>query len=511
MTRAKATARGYLWNHAGKVLEYFLLFITTIVVARGLGVAENGVYAALASFAQLLVVLSSLSLESSLSRFVPQLEAADPQRRDLHLRFMLRRIFLVRGATLAGVVLLGSVLVHVSGIEVPDLLRRYFWLLSGYAVIRSFVQLVSMVFVAQLRTAPLAGTAVAVRAIELAGITTMAATGMTVSSVMLFLISTGFLQIAICLYMGRSVFSGESAPYPLRPVLVFGAVFWTNSILEYFLGRQGDVLFLSTLLPSAVPASQYNVAFTLVLASTQVLTLGFGGITLTSFSHLAATSLQTMDRFYAFLVRVVSTLVMPALVFIFFNARPIITLLFSPEFADAAILVQWMILFRIIARLFAGSENAEYMLARGKTFSVVQIGIIGATLNIALDLILIPRFLALGAVVGSGCANIAVNLLGSFYVRRLAGHRVIQGTYWAIISVVAFSAGLLVSYLLPGGDIFLLLGRGVAFSALVLLFLYLAKPFSEPDVSWVKEISEPVARVFSRFSRRPVETIVQVS
>jgi peptidoglycan biosynthesis protein MviN/MurJ (putative lipid II flippase) len=170
-----------------------------------------------------------------------------------------------------------------------------------------------------------------------------------------------------------------------------------------------------------------------------------------------------------------------------------------------------MILFRIIARLFAGSENAEYLLARGKTFSVVQIGIIGVALNIALDLILIPRFLALGAVVGSGCANIAVNLLGSFYVRRLAGHRVIQGTYWAIISVVAFSAGLLVSYLLPGEDIFLLLGRGVAFSALVLLFLYLAKPFSEPDVAWVKEASEPMGRLLGRFTRPPVRTVVQLS
>jgi O-antigen/teichoic acid export membrane protein len=511
MTRAKATAKGYLWNHAGKVLEYLLLFSTTVVIARGLGVAENGVYAALASFAQLLVVLSSLSLESSLNRFIPQLEVTQPQTRVTRLRFMLRRIFLVRGALVVGVIVLAFLLVHVPGIPFPDVIVRYFWLLAGYAAIRSLVQLLSMVFVAQLRTAPLAKISVAVRVIELMGIATMAANGITVSSVMLFLISTGFLQIAICLYVGRSDFSGDLLSYSLGPVYAFGAIFWINAMMEYFLGRQGDVLFLTTLLPSAVPASKYNVAFTVVLAATQGLTLGLGGITLTSFSRLAVTSAHTMDRFYFFLVRVISTMVLPVLVFIFFNANPIITLLFSPDFADAAVLVQWMIVFRVVARLFAGSENAEYLLARGETFNVVKIGIAGAAANIALDLILIPRYFALGAVIGSGCANLLINLLGSLYVRRRAGHRVIQGGFWSLVTGMTVGAGLLVAYLLPGDSLVLLLGRAVAFGAFVVLFLYLMKPFSALDVAWVNEINGPVARFFGRFARRPADAIAQVS
>ncbi len=511
MTRARATAEGYLWNHTGKVLEYLLLFLTTVIIARGLGVEANGIYAALVSVAQLLVVLSSLSLESSLNRFIPQLEATDLGTGGARLRFLLRRVLLVRGALLVAVVGLAFFVAKLSWIALPNAIARYFWLLAGYAAVRSFVQLLSMIFVAQLRTAPLARIAVAVRVIELAGIAWMMTTGMTVDSVMLFLISTGLLQVGLCFYVGRSDFAGEVQPHSLKPVYAFGAIYWTNTILDYFLGRQGDVLFLSTLLPSPVPSSMYNVAFSVVLMATQGLTLGLGGITLSTFSRLAVTSPEMLDRFYAFLVRVVSIMVVPVLVFIFFNASPIITLLFSHDFAGAAILVQGMVLFRVIARLFAGSENGEYLLARGQPFSVVRIGIVGAAANIVLDLLLIPRYFAFGAVIGSGCANLLVNLLGSLFVRKQAGGPVIQWGFWGLVTMSAIVAGIATSYLLPGGGGLLLFVRGAAFGGLTALFLYVAKPFPARDIAWVTKINKSVARVFSQFTRQSADRMIQVS
>ena len=502
MTRAKAMAEGYLWNHVGKVLEYLLLFFTTVLIARGLGVEANGVYAALVSFAQLLVVFSSLSLESSLNRFVPQLNVSEHQAGGARLRFMLRRVFLLRTVLLVAVIGVAFLIVHLFGMHLPAATARYFWLLAGYAAVRSFVQLLNMVFVAQLRIVPLVRIAVGVRAAELAGIAGMLLTGMTVESVMVFLIATAVLQIGACFYVGRSDFTGDVQPHSMRPIYAFGAIYWTNTIVDYFLGRQGDVLFLTTLLPTPVPSSMYNVAFSVVLVATQGLTLGLGGITLTWFSHLAVTSSGTMDRFYAFLVRFVSLMVLPVLIFIFFNAGPIITLFFSQEFAAAAILVQGMIIFRVVARLFAGSENAEFLLAKGETFSVVQIGVIGAAANVILDVLLIPRYLAFGAVIGSGCANLIVNVLGSLYVRRRAGHPVVQWAYWGLVTLSAVIAGVITSYLLTGGGWMLFMGRGVAFCGLTALFLYLVKPFPALDTAWVSEISQPIARLFRLYAHR---------
>jgi O-antigen/teichoic acid export membrane protein len=511
MTQAKATAEGYLWNHAGKILEYLLLFLITVLLARGLGVEANGVFASLVSFAQLLVVLSSLSLESSLNRFIPQLEAIGSADGKARLRFMLRRVLLARAILLATIVAIAFLVVQLSGTALPAAATRYFWLLAGYAGVRSFVQLLSMVFVAQLRTAPLARIAVVVRIIELAGIAGMLTSGMTIPAVMVFLIATGVLQVSTCLFIARSDFAGEVQPHPLRPLYAFGAMYWTNTILDYFLGRQGDVLFLTILLPSPVPASMYNVAFSVVLVASQGLTLGLAGITLTSFSRLAVTSPDTMNRFYGFLVRLVTIMVLPVLVFISFNAGPITTILFSNDFAAAAFLVQVMITFRVVARLFAGSENAEYLLARGNTLRVVQIGVIGAATNVVLDLLLIPQYLAFGAVIGSGCANLVVNILGSLAVRTSAGSPVIQWRYWGLITVSSVVAGFITSSILPGSSWVLLLGRGAVFAGLTGLFLFLTKPFPARDVEWVREVHHGVARVFSRFTKESAGTLMQVS
>jgi len=368
-----------------------------------------------------------------------------------------------------------------------------------------------MVFVAQLRTAPLARIAVAVRVMELAGIAGMTAVGMTVDSVMLFLISTGALQAGMCLYVGRLDFSGEVQPHSLRPVYAFGAIYWSNTIVDYFLGRQGDVLFLTTMLPTPVPASMYNVAFSVVLVAAQGLTLGLGGITLTTFSRLAVTSPETIDRFYAFLVRIISILVLPVMIFIFFNAGPIIAVLFSNQFAGAAILVQGMVVFRVMARLFAASENAEYLLVRGQLSNVVRISIVGAVANVLLDLLLIPRFEAFGAVLGSGCSNLLVNFLGSVYVRKQICRPVLQWSYWGMVAGSAIVAGIATTSVLSGGGWTVLLVRGLAFAALTGFLLYLAKPFPACDIAWVKEASEVMARVFVRFTRQTNHVTIQVS
>ncbi|MBM2840588.1 MAG: hypothetical protein HW412_1116, partial [Bacteroidetes bacterium] len=44
MTDPQATFKSALWNHAGKVLEFVLMYFISVLIARGLGVAENGTF-----------------------------------------------------------------------------------------------------------------------------------------------------------------------------------------------------------------------------------------------------------------------------------------------------------------------------------------------------------------------------------------------------------------------------------------------------------------------------------
>jgi glycosyltransferase involved in cell wall biosynthesis len=80
MSLAIATFRGVLWNHGGKVIEYSLMYAASLVVARGLGVEVNGVYALVTSLSQLLLVLTSFGFETVINKSFSRISGADAGR-----------------------------------------------------------------------------------------------------------------------------------------------------------------------------------------------------------------------------------------------------------------------------------------------------------------------------------------------------------------------------------------------------------------------------------------------
>ena len=67
------TAKHLYWLFSGNTVSIILTFFTTILVARVLTTAENGIFLALFTFANLLSELGEFGLGSSLSNFIPPL------------------------------------------------------------------------------------------------------------------------------------------------------------------------------------------------------------------------------------------------------------------------------------------------------------------------------------------------------------------------------------------------------------------------------------------------------
>lgn len=67
------TARSLYWVFSGNIMLIVLTFFTTILVANGLTKAENGIFLALLTLANLLSDLGEAGLGSSLSNFIPGL------------------------------------------------------------------------------------------------------------------------------------------------------------------------------------------------------------------------------------------------------------------------------------------------------------------------------------------------------------------------------------------------------------------------------------------------------
>jgi O-antigen/teichoic acid export membrane protein len=494
MTLLKRTFTGFLWNSAGKTLEYVILYAISIIVARGLGLYQNGAYATLMSLAQILLVLSSMGLETTLNKAIPQLVGS---RAEARFRFLFFRAIGVRMLVFlfTGTLLYFGIKVFSGGTYSG--LESYFLLLAVYGGIRGVTTLFSIALTALFRTDIVFIVGVTMRFIELGAIVVLSSIGLSISALLILFSVTGAIQILLSLLLLRKSFFGQFAPEPLRPLLAFGLILWINVIVDFFLGRHGDIFFLTALTSETSQASLYDVAFSLAQLASLAFTVGFLGISFAAFAKLAIGPPEAMDRFYAFLLRFISFLTVPLYSFLVFNAEPVVRLLYSPTFGEAVILVQGMALFKIASRLFGGGENTEYLLVRGRVGWVSLAGIGAATVNIAFDILLIPFLGASGAVIGSGCANLFVNAATRQMVKQYSPVP-IQIAAWVKLTITSLPISYFVASLSLATDFPALVLRVALYAVGVTLTMALAKPLTAVDTALLSEMSPRIGQWINR-------------
>ena len=497
MADPRSTFVSALWNHAGKIAEYMLMYLTSVLIARGLGVLENGVFVGLFSVSQLLLVFVSFGLEVSLNKHVPQLEGENRLER---LRFILRGALALRvlAVIFLAAALGGSMLLFNS--LIPQTLASFIWLLLAYTGVRSIVTLLSVVLTAELRTRATAVINVLTRMIEATVIGLMVSGGMTTTRVFVVILSTATFQLACYIVAARARLFGRAERVAVLPIILFGGVYWINIGVEYFLGRQGDVLFLTMLLPDSTQASLYDVAFAVSQLASLSMTIGLGGITLATSARLALRGSETLERFYGFMIRMTSLLSLPLYAFVLFNAGSVLFVLYSSRYAAAAGLIQGIAGFRILCRLFGGPENAEFLLSRGQVSRLVGIGVIAAVFNVGLDVLLIPGMGAMGAVIGSGVGNLAVNLLGALAVIRTSSVRV-QWQFWLKTVLATCIASLAAGFLFPPAGYFLIGAQVLTYGILVTILFVVIKPLTAGDMEWVSRADSRFAAPLKYFAR----------
>ncbi len=476
MPPSPSTFRSLLWNHLGKILEFLLVYVSSVLVARIIGVQENGKLAALVSISQLLLAFSSLGLETSLNRFVPRLPGDSGQA----VRYLLGRLLRVR-LMLFGVV--AAIWIGVSQLSQGTIfpaLEGYGLLLLFYAVTRSVIPLFGMALTARMDTALNARISLVVRGVEVVAIIVAGLLSPTLHTVLIIFICSGFLHIVLYRWMADPLFVGEETATSVKPLLLFGGILWINVILDYVLGRQGDIALLSALTPDPAQASFYDVASALVRMVSLSTTIGFSGVSLAAFSRLSTLETGRLDSFYASLLRGVSLLTIPLLGFVLFHAHPIVCFLYSPRYEATVPLIQGLIIFRLLARLFGTSENAEYLLSIGNARAIAVIGVCGAAVNIAGDVLLIPRWGAFGAVLATGVANVLVNGVSAWLVLRKS-RASLQWDCWVKLCVGSCVGSWLSGLAIPQEDLLSLSGRVALYLIVLAGTLWIAKPLTAAD------------------------------
>ncbi len=456
MSLAIATLRGVLWNHGGKIVEYTLMYAASLVVARGLGVADNGVYALVLSLSQLLLVVTSFGLETVINKSFPQITGneAEGQR-----TFLLRRILAFRStAFLGGALCLGLVSMYVPALAGPA--RDLILVVIAFTLSRALIPLLAMTLTTEFRTDITSWINMGARFAELCVFAWKISTGLTLRFVLVTLLVSGLAQLGAYLTVCRRLLFRPAVPIPLRPFLAFGGIFWTMALVDYVLGRHGDIFMLTHLLPDPSFASLYDVAYSGMQLAQLGATAGLAGVTFAAFARLAIHSPGSMPSFYHLLVRIVTLLTVPLFAFFLFNAEVFVVALYGGPFAGSVRLVQGMALFRLSSRLFGGGENAEYILSLGGVKKFVAVGALSAGCNVALNLALVPSLAAVGSVIASGSANLLATALGFMLIRERVR---IQGAFWLKVVFVALACSWAVAWIDTPRPFLTLSARLVAF------------------------------------------------
>jgi O-antigen/teichoic acid export membrane protein len=498
MSLAKSIFRGVIWNHAGKIAEYALMYVFSVLVARGLGAEQNGVYVTFYTLAQFLLLVSGLGFETALIRWSAQFFRTEDMPR---LRYVLRRLF---GWRLVAF-LVAAFLCYSFRFEILRFLAlsqtaaEYFLLLILYAGLRCLVPLFMAVFVSRFNTRIVTVISVSARALEVMATVYLISHGYGLGAIFLVIIGGAAYSLAASLIFARRSYWGEVAREDPRPVITLGATFWVNTIMAFVLEKQGDIFLLNNLLGDRREVSYYDVAFGLMQAVVYGFTIGFSGISLAAFSRVAASNPDSLGQLWKFSVKVITLLVLPPLIFLAAHAKVIVPVIYSSQYVSSIGLFQVLVLFQITARLFGGGANADVLLAVNKPRVLVAFGVLAGGLNILLDILLIPRYRAYGAVIATGIANSAVVMMSALYIVRRFSVFVSVGFWLKIVAISAVSA-LVGRYLLYPKTVVAVVFCALIYVAVWILLMYVLKLFSREDIDYIKKLNYQLSEWASHFA-----------
>ncbi|MBI4517293.1 MAG: flippase [Deltaproteobacteria bacterium] len=457
---------------AGAAVQRLLHFCTTVVLARGLGHEQFGIYSFVAAYMFIFTFLVDLGFERVITREI----ARQPKRAGelIGTGFAIRGVLSVVVAALAiavawalGLPQLAQWCVLLAALGMP---------LSIEILVRGFFQTRFAMHYVYLLTLPgqLAFVALAGVVIWLGG---------DVRAVMAVSLVTGVLTVALILRVALPQIGVVWRPNPAllrylwRESWELGAV-----TLLLLISMRLDQLLLYWL-RGVHEVAQYSVA----VKVTEALNLIPESVMVTVFPLLAATERSAPERFrriYQLAVRYLVALVLPVALVLTLARDALIAVLFGDAYAGAAgalVLLAWWMFFSYTAAVYL-----NLMIVHSQQRIMAVVSAIAVAVNITLNLLLIPRWGAAGAA----AANL-VSSATSFVAFALAPQT------RAIMQVCcAESVRPLAAVLATGVVVWLLAAPQWQLAAAVPLYvtaLVITGGIDRRDWAWVNRLREPTA------------------
>jgi O-antigen/teichoic acid export membrane protein len=407
------------WNATIRIFEQGIRVLSSLVIARGLGVRLYGVNASVNSLLTLFPVVLSLGFEQVVQVFVPRWMASSAEQD--RVRTLVNRLVVWRFAIYGS----AAALLYVAApflarwVQEPGL-RLYLHLVAPAIVIGGLSSIYGNVAQARLR---IRGFTIFNMVMQVAGLAAafciLRAGGGIAGLLTWGIIAAG---AGLCFYgaNAKRMIPQTKESFKVAPVLSFAGIAWLTSMWGQFLaGKEIDIMVMNLFHLPWESIAAYSLGASLGV------TLGFlGNGTGPLFQGALAEAAVNRERrhvgaIWQVAIKTSAVLWVPLLFFVFCFAPDIVARLYGSGFRRGARVFQAMALPQLAYSMLGGSFSGPLFFALRRQNLALSFRIAAGVLNLVLDFVLVPRFGIIGAIVGTSLAMVAVGVSEMIMVYRL--------------------------------------------------------------------------------------------
>jgi O-antigen/teichoic acid export membrane protein len=407
MSLTKQIAHSAIWGQAGKMVQFPLTFLFSIIIARLLGSEDYGIYATLISVCTMAFLFSALGFEEMLNINLPKMYGDNNLGK---AAFFLKKTLFIRTV----LSLLASIVLYLFSGFIADLmhtpkLSEYIKFATLYVFISNIYALMEPVLTSYFRQKSISIIRISELLVKIAITLFLFIVVGGMHAVIIALMLSSVAGLILFIYCIRKELFKKSVSFELKPMYSVALMVWLTNFINYLLGKNTDILCMGYFSVGNSEIGFYNIAFTLTTMFSTIAISGFGGVTLAASARVAQQfGNNRLGETWRWDIQTSILLSVPILLFSIAFAEPMIRIFYSDKYIGAVLLLQVFVFFHIIVRVLGGGAHSTVFYAANKAKLVLWLRLVGGLFNLLLDIILIPKWGALGAVVATSLSGVIV-------------------------------------------------------------------------------------------------------
>lgn len=498
-----------IWGQIGKIFEFAFAIAFTIFISRELGPSDYGIYTLIVSIIGLAILLTSFGFGEVLGKNIPLFITKNEEHKVIHLfkyLLSLRFVFLI----LFGLIIYFMREWISEFLNSPDI-KKYLILVSVFMVIQGVSELFTAFYTALLKLKVVSFVKVTIQVICLfLTFVFFKILGASIFSVFYALIISFIFGLFIYFIPVGSKFFPNTlnkkkidTENSFKILLNFGIYLWLINIFTIgLLGGHIDSLLISFFTKDTAQVGYYGISARILITLHILITAGWWSTLMPVLSEVKSKyGIYGMAGVWSAYSKLLVGIFIPALVFIIKFSNPIIVVLFGIKYMPAVILLKWYAVLTVFFMLFTAGLSAFTLCIAGKEKLVLFLRLIFGLINVILDIILIPIYGALGAVLATG---ISIAILGLVEMLFTIKHVQVSYPYIFVgkILPVVIASIILTSALLEYLSVsmwLLLFLAGVVYCIFLIVGFVFVKPLTNKDREILTTLTPKLAPIYRFF------------